>query len=117
MTFSEKDSAPMVRLGEIQAVMLRGYVSQGGEKADVRTVWVPGKVCRAERVEGGTRVLWYGARMAMRGEMAKSSLWPIAYGWRVISVAFEGLFGSVLLLDGWVLCPCLQLSTFEARGC
>jgi hypothetical protein len=99
MTLSENDSAPMVRLGEIQAVMLRGYVSQGGEKADVRTVWVPGKVWRAESVEGGTRVLWYGARMAMRGEMAKSSLWPIAYGCKIVSNVVEGLFGSALPLD------------------
>lgn len=58
MTFSAKDSAPMVRLGDSQAVMLRGYVSKGGEKADVRMVWVPGKEVSAERVEEGTRVLW-----------------------------------------------------------
>ena len=38
--------------------MLRGYVSKGGEKAVVLTVWVPGKVESEERVEGGTRVLW-----------------------------------------------------------
>jgi hypothetical protein len=38
--------------------MLRGYVSKGGEKAEVLTKWVPGKDSREESVVFGTRVLW-----------------------------------------------------------